>query len=119
MVLHLGYNHLVAGLHLTFAERAGHQVNGLGSTTRKNNLLYLAGVDESTNCLASRLVQVGSLLRQVVYTTMHVGIHVEILVAHSVEHHQWFLCGSRIIQINQRLFIYLATQNREIFAYLI
>ena len=50
---------------------------------------------------------------------MYVGIHIQVLIPHGIEHHERLLRGSRIIKIDQRLLINLATQNREIFAYLI
>ena len=50
---------------------------------------------------------------------MHVGIHVQILVAHGVEHAQRLLRRRRIIQIHQRLALHLARQNRKILPYLV
>ena len=119
VVLHLGYEHLVTSLHLTLAERASHQVDGLGSATRKDYLFYLLRIDKLAYLLTSSLMQVGSLLRQIMHATMHIGINVKILVAHSIEHTQGFLCGCRIVQINQWLTIHLTAQYREIFSYLI
>ena len=119
VVLHLCDNHLVAGLHLRFAERAGYQVDSLRGATCKDDLLDLTGVDKRAHLFTCRLVQIGSLLTQVVDTTMHVGIHIEILVAHGIEHHEWLLRSGRIVEIDQRFLIHLARQNREIFSYLI
>ena len=50
---------------------------------------------------------------------MHIGIHVKILIAHRIEHAQWFLGGCRIVEIHQRLAIDLSRENREIRPYLI
>ena len=114
-MLHLGHDDFVALLHLTLAERAGHQVDSLSSAAGKDDLFYLAGVDETTYFLAGGLMQIGGLLTEVVNATMHVGIHIEILVPHGIEHHEWFLSGSRVVKINQRLLVNLARQDREIF----
>ena len=119
VVLHLGNQHLIACLHLRLAERAGHEVDGLGGAACKDNLLGLTRMDKLAHLLARRLMEVGGLLREVVHTTVHIRIHVEILIAHSVEHAERFLRGGRIIQIHQRLTIHFASQNREILPYLI
>ena len=107
-MLHLGNDDFVAFMHLTFAERAGYQVDSLGGTASKHNLLYLAGIDKATYFLAGSLVQIGSLLREIVNTTMYVSIHIEILIAHSIKYTQWFLCCSRVVKINQWFLINLA-----------
>ena len=62
VMLHLCDNHLVALLHLTLAERAGHQVDGLRCATCKDNFLYLAGIDELTHLFACSLMQISGLL---------------------------------------------------------
>ena len=118
MVLHLSDNDLIASLHLTLAERTSHKVNGLGSASCKNDLLNLAGIDKLTHFLASGLMQIGSLLREVMHPTMHIGIHIEVLIPHGVEHHERLLRGGRIVEIDQRFAIDLARQNREIGPYL-
>ena len=64
-------------------------------------------------------MQVGSLLTEVVHATMYVGIYVQIFLTHGIQHTQRFLRGSRIVQINQWLTIYLAAQYGEILTYLI
>ena len=107
MVLHLRDKYLIARLHLTFAERTGHEVDGLRRSTGEDYLLNLLGVDKLLHLLTGRLVQIRSLLRQIVYPTMHIGIHIEILVTHSVKHTKRFLCGSGVIQVDQWLTIYL------------
>ena len=50
---------------------------------------------------------------------MHIGIDVEILIAHGVKHTERFLCGGGIIEINQRLIIHRPRQYREILPYLL
>ena len=117
MVLHLRHEYFVASLHLRLAERAGHEVDGLCGTSRKHNLLRLAGIDELAHFFAGGLVQVGSLLTEIVNTTMHIGIDIQILVPHGVEHAQGLLRGGRIVEIDQRLAIYFPLQNGKIGPY--
>ena len=50
---------------------------------------------------------------------MHIGIGVEIFLAHGVEHTQGFLRGGGIIEVNQRLAVHLAGEYGEIGSYLI
>ena len=118
-MLHVRHQHFVAGLHLTLAERRGHQIDGFRRATGEDNLFRLAGIDELTYLLAGCLVQVGSLLRQVVHAAVDVGIDVEVFLPHSVEHTQRLLGRCRIVQIDQRLAVHLALQDGEVFAYLI
>ena len=63
--------------------------------------------------------QVGSLLRKVVHAAMHVGVHVQVLVAHGIKHTKGLLRGCRIIQIDQGFSIYFPLQYGEVFAYII
>ena len=118
MVLHVRDNHFVASLHLRTTERRGHEVDGLGGAPGENNLLGLAGIDELPDPLTCRLMQVGGLLAEIVNATVNVGIHVEILVAHGIEHAQWFLCGCCIVKIDQGPAIHLTAENGEVVAYL-
>ena len=118
VVLHLCNQHLVACLHLRLTERASHEVDGLGGAAGEHDLLGFSCMDKRTNLLTRRLMKVGGLLRQVVHPTVHIRIHVEILIAHGIQHTERFLCGGRIIQIHQRLSIHFPRQNREVFPHL-
>ena len=42
-------------------------------------------------------MQLGGLLTQVVHATMHVGIHIQILLAHRIKHAQWLLRSRCIV----------------------
>ena len=119
VMLHLCDDDLIASLHLTLTERLSHQIDGLRSATRKDDFLSLRGIDKLTHFFACCLVQIRCLLREIMHPAMHIGIHIEILLAHRVEHTQRFLCRRCIIQIHQRLLIYLPRQNGKIFADLI
>ena len=55
------------------------------------------------------------MLAQVVYTSVHIRIDVEILIPHGVKHHEWLLSGCRIVEIDQWLLIYFTSQDWEIF----
>ena len=64
-------------------------------------------------------MQVCGLLTEIVDAAMHIGIHVEILLAHRIEHAERLLRRSRIVEIYQWFVIDLARQNGEIFPNLI
>ena len=71
-------------------------------------------MDEVAHLFAGRLMQVGSLLREIVYATMHIGIDIEILVPHGIKHHERLLGRGCIVKIHQRFLVNLAPQNGEI-----
>ena len=62
VMLHITDQYLVALLHLRFAKRRCHQVDGLCGATGKYDFLRLCRIDELTNLLAGCFMQVGSLL---------------------------------------------------------
>ena len=101
MVLHHRHDDLVALLH-EFAHAACHQIDGFGGATGKNNLLCLRCIDEAANGLAGCLMEVGGLLREIVDATVHVGIDVEVFLAHGIKHAQRLLRRGGIVEIHQR-----------------
>ena len=117
VMLHDGEDDLVALPHHLLAEGGGHQVDGFCGAPGKDNLLHLGGIDEAAHRLAGGLVQVGGLLREIVHAAVHVGIDIEILVAHGVEHTQRFLRGGGIVEIHQRTVIDLPRENGEGLSY--
>ena len=116
VVFHLANNDLVALLHLTLAERLCHEVDGLSGATCEDNLFYLAGVDETAHPLTGSLMEVGGLLREVVNATMYIGIHVQVFVAHGIEHTQRLLRCGGVVEVDQRSAINLTRQNGEVLA---
>ena len=45
---------------------------------------------------------------------MHIGIYVEIFLTHGIKHTERFLCGGRIIEIDQWLIVNSAREDRKI-----
>ena len=119
MMLHLCDDHLIALFHLRLTERTGHQIDSLCRTSREDYLLYLIGIDKLAQFFTCFLMQISSLLREVMHPTMHIGIHIEILIAHRIEHTQRLLRGSRVVEIHQRFSINLTSQYREILTYFV
>ena len=118
-MLHLCHNHLIVFLHLTFAERRSHEINRLCGASCEHDLLNLPSIDKPTHLLTCRLMQIRRLLTQIMHPTMHIGIHIDILIPHRIQHTQRFLRCCSIVEIYQRLLINLSQQNGEILPYLI
>ena len=74
-------------------------------------------MDKLAHLLTGSLMQVGGLLREIVYATMYVGINVKVLLTHGIKDAEWFLRGGSIIEIDQRSAVYFTLQNRKILAY--
>ena len=65
VMLHLCDDHLIARLHLRFAERLCHQVDGLRGASCKDDLLDLRGIDElaySPRCTLAFTFRYSSLM---------------------------------------------------------
>ena len=119
VVLHYGHYHLIAFRHERFAERRSHEIDALGCAAREDYLFCLRRVDKLTHGLACRFVQVGGALREIVYAAVHIGVGVEILFAHGVEHAQRLLRGSSVVEIDERTVVDGARKDWEIGANLI
>ena len=119
MVLHRGDDDLITLVHKGIAERRCHQVDGFGGATRENDFLGLGSVDELSHLLTRRLMQICCLLRQEMNATMHIGVDVQVFIAHRIQHTQRLLRRSAVVEIDQRFTIHLALQDREILSYLI
>ena len=59
-------------------------------------------------------MQLSGLLREIVNATMHIGIDVEIFLAHGIEHLQGLLRGSSIIEVHEPAPVYLALKDGKI-----
>ena len=63
-------------------------------------------------------MEFGGLLGEPVYASMYVGIDIEILVAHGVEHAQRLLGGCAVVELNQGFVVDGAREDGEIGAHL-
>ena len=59
-------------------------------------------------------MQLGSLLRQIVYATVYVGIDIKVFVAHGVNYAEGLLCCRRVVKIDERLLVDLTAEYGEI-----
>ena len=117
MVFHHGNDDFIALFHEFLAERGRHEIDALCRSACENHLLGLSGIDETAHRLARRLMQFGCLLRQIVHTTVHVGVGVEILMPHGVEHTKRLLRRGGIVEIYQRSVVDCGGKYGKILAY--
>ena len=107
VMLHDRNNHFIAFLHLTVGKRRSQQVDTLRRAPCKHDFIATACIDKTTYSFTRSFMQLGSLLRQEMHTTMHIGIDRIIFIGYGFNHLARFLSGSPIIQINKRLSIHL------------
>ena len=119
VMLHHRDDDLIARLHHRLGERGGHEVESLGGAAREDDFRRRAGVDEAAHRLAGSLMELGSLYAEVVDAAVHIGVGVEVLVAHGVEHTHRLLRRGGVVEINERLAVHLAGEYREVGPHLI
>ena len=115
VVLHLGDEDLVAGLE-TLPKARCHEVDGLGRTAYEYDLFAACRVDEALHRISRRLVGVGGLLAQAVYTTVNVGIELRVVARLTIEHALRLLAGGGVIEVHERLAVHGPAQDRKILA---
>ena len=116
VMLHDRHYHLVALVHKLLAERRNDKIDALRCAACEDNLLSLGSIDKLAYGFTGSLVQVGGTLRQIMHSTMYVGISVEIFIAHGIKHTQWLLCRSRIVEIYEWAVVDGARQYWEVLA---
>ena len=84
VMLHGGDYHFVPLGKKCFAKGGGHQVDALGRATRKDNLVAVTGIDETAYRFARLLILLGSLLREEMYATMHIGIDIRVRLGNGI-----------------------------------
>jgi hypothetical protein len=79
----------------------------------------LLGTYKPSHTLTSLLVELGSLLREAVYTSVDIGILLTMQTIHRLDDTLRFLCRSATIEVDEWLAIHLCAENREIVTYAI
>ena len=117
MVLHLADDDIIALAQELFAPRVGNGIYRSGSARREDNLLALGSTYKHTHALARLLVELGSLLRKTMHATVDIGILLAMQTIHSLDDTLGLLRRSTTIEVDERLTVHLATENREIVTY--
>src|SRR5690606_13255962 len=105
--------HLVAGLQAASAVALCHQIEAFGGAARPDDFLA-AGVDEVRHRLACAFKGGGGGVGQGVGAAMHVAVEGAVVVVQRLDYHGGFLRGGGIVQIHQRLAVYLLRQQRKV-----
>ena len=119
VMFHNGEDHFVTFLHKLFTKTGYKQIDTLRRSTGEDNFVRTGGIDKLPHCFTGSFMQFRSLLRKKMYTTMHVGVDRIIFICNGIYYTTGFLGSGPIIQINQRLAIYLTGKYREISSYLL
>ena len=100
-------------------ERGGKQIQRLGGATREDDFPCLLGMDEIGNGLTSMLISLCRFLAQVMHPTVDIAVLMQVIVTLTVDDAQWFLCGSRIVEIDQGFAIDLLVEDGELASYFV
>ena len=114
VVLHLRDDNLVAFFQMVHRPAIGDGVDRLGRALGENDLLHAFGIDERAHLLARRLIGFRCGIGQIMQAAMHIGIFVGIGVCHRVNNGLRLLRRGAVVEIDQRLAIHFARENREV-----
>jgi hypothetical protein len=114
MVLEPRDQYLVAGTQPRAAVSLRHEVDRLGRAAHEHDLARRPRPQEAAHFLTRTLEQVGCLLRQRVHAAMHVGMMALGVVAFRLDHGPRALAGGAVVQVDQRLAVHAALQDREV-----
>ena len=114
VVLHLGEHHGVAGAQVGLAPGAGDQVDRFGHVLGEHDAVGGGGADEAGHLGPGLLHLAGGLLGDGVDPPVHVGVGGLVVGVHRVEHGPRLLRRGGRVQVDDRLAVDLAGQEREV-----
>ena len=114
VVLHDREHDLVALADSHAAERAGDEVDRLGGVAGEDDLLGAAGIEEAAHGLARLLEALRRRVGEVVQAAVHVGVLEAVGVIHRLDHRARLLRRGAVVEIDERLAVDLAEQDREV-----
>jgi hypothetical protein len=118
-MLHLGDEYLVASADVRASERLRHQVYSLGRSSNEDDLAGACGVEESLNFFTRFFVGTRCALAQKVNPTMDVRVVFSVAPDHRIDNHLRFLCGGRVVEVNEGLSVNALVQYRKVAAHLL
>ena len=113
VVLQHGDDDLVAGPEAR-TERVGRQVERFRGVLGEHDFLGLGSRDEVRDARPGTLEGRGGLGAERVHGTGHVGIVLRVVLGDRVDHRARLLRGVRTVQVDQRMPVDLAAQDREV-----
>ena len=114
VMFHLGDEDRIAGSEAWQGEAVGDQVGRLGRARGEDDLVARGRIDETRQLVAGRLVGIGRLGAERVHRARHVGIAGPVEAIGRLDHGQGLLRGIGVVEVDQRLAMDLARQQREI-----
>ena len=117
VVFHLADDDIITLAQESLAPRIGDGIYRSGSSRREDYLLAIGSTYKHTHALARLLVELGCLLRKTMYATVDIGILLTMQTIHRLDNSLGLLRRSSTIEVDERLAIHLATENREIVTY--
>ena len=117
VVLHLRDNDVIARAKIPRTPSIGDKIYRCSSSCREDNLLAMLSTYKPTHLLARRLIHLGHSARQVVNTTMDVGVTLAHKALRSLYDAQRLLCRSATVEVDQWALVDLEVENREIATY--
>src|SRR5262249_19751806 len=94
----------------------GDEVDALGGAAREDDLLLGRGVEEALHLLAGLVVLLGGQRAEEVDGPVDVGVVQLIVAAGRVDYRLRLLRGGGVVEVDQRLAVGLAVEDREVVA---
>src|SRR5207237_1919525 len=113
VMLHAGYDDLVAMSDIGASPGLRDEVDALGGPTNENDLPWIRGIQESLHRYARLFVVFGGQLGKHVHAAMDIGILRRVIADYGIDDRLGLLRGGRVIQINERLAMDLAREDRS------
>ncbi len=113
VVLHARHQDHVAGLQPRQRPRVRHQVDREGGATAQHQVAG-AHVEEARQRVACAFVGIGGFAAQCMHRAADVGVVAAVELIHRADHLHRLLAGVGIVEIDQRLAVHFAHQQREV-----
>src|SRR5690606_32375898 len=105
---------LVARLHPRRRPAVGDEVDALGGAGGEDDLLGVGCAEEAGDDAAHRLVFLGGDVREIVQAAVDIGVFVLVGPRHRLDHHARLLRRGAVVEVDERLAVHLAREDREI-----
>ena len=114
VMLHDRQHDLIAGLQPRRGPAIGHKVDPLCRTRGEDDLFFRPSLQEPRDGAAHGLILVGGKVRKVVQAPVNIGIFHRIGLRHSVNHNARLLRRCPVVEVDERLAVHRAGQDRKI-----
>ena len=116
MVLQDGEHDLIALVDHQAAKALGHEIDGLGGVAGEDQLILGRRIEKAAHAFAGILEALGCRVGKEMQAAMDIGIFLGVALHDGIKHGLGLLRRGGIVEIDQRLAIDLARQDREVAA---